>query len=667
MWIVLRAPADETTARAAAAVAGLGDERWTFLARLALSTAAFGAVVGFAQASLRLVAVEVAAPSRVRRIARDAACTLAVLAIYVLGRTCSAPALLAPTLPLPASWVAAVVAHVAPEGAYGLLVAAVLAALVRGLLLRRRQRAALATAAAIAALGLSVPLVLAACAGHSPRPADARRPDIVLLASDSVRTDHLSAAGYPLPTTPNLDRLVHDGTLFDRTLAPLAMTTPSWTSIVTGRYPHGHGIRHMFPDERLRPESLDALPKIAAENGYRTVVLSDYAGDFFPLFDFGFSRAQLPPPLNARTVFQQAILSRSTLALALLEPLPDPLRLPGFRYLPNAADAERLADEALHEIEARDADPRPLFLVVFFSTTHVPFASRAPYYDRFASPTYGGEHRFAYNLLSLSDLDKAGAALAPRDVAQVVGLYDGALCSVDAAIGRIVDGIDARGGKDSTLVAFFADHGENLFEPGQTTLHGRWFRGGDEASRVPLILRGPGVAAGHREGQPVSLVDLAPTLIERLGWRPLAHMEGRSLAAGLAGAALPPAPVFAETGAWLDGPPEADGIATPPLVDLLTLDPHDDGQLIVKPELEDVIVTAKHRAVWSGTSKLVYLPTPSGARFQLYDLARDPHQQHDLGVQSPQAHALTRTLLDWMARDPERELDGHLHMVRRGI
>lgn len=664
-WIVVAAPSDATAARAAEAVSGLGDERWTFLARLTLGTSAAGAVLGFAQALLRRVALE-RERCRLGRIGRDVLFTAAALAVHVLGRTCNAPALLAPALPLPASLVAIFVAHVAPEAVYGALLLVALAALTGGLLVRRRARVSVAPLALLSTLvAVAFLLVPSGCSRARVRVADRqKRPDIVILASDSVRSDHLSSLGYTLPTTPNLDQLVHDGTTFDRTLAALAMTTPSWTSILTGRYPHGHGIRHMFPDERLRPASLDALPKIAAENGYRTVVLSDYAGDFFPLFDFGFARAQVPPPLNARTVFQQAILSRDALALALLEPLPDALRMSGFRYLPNAADAERLADEALDEL---DADPRPLFLVVFFSTTHVPFASRAPYYDRFASPTYGGEHRFSYNLLSLADLGKAGAALAPRDVAQVVGLYDGALSSVDAAIGRILDGIDQRGGRDSTLVLFFADHGENLFEPGQTTLHGRWFRGGDEASRVPLLVRGPGIAAGYREGQPVSLVDLAPTLTQALGWRPLANVEGRSLVAGLQGLALPPAPVFAETGAWLDGPPDPDGIPTPPLVDLLTLDPRDDGQLIVKPELEDVLVTAKYRAIWSGTNKLVYLPTPTGVRFALFDLASDPHQRRELDAKSPEGQRLTRTLLDWMARDPEREIDGRLHVVRRGI
>src|SRR5204863_5853596 len=113
-----------------------------------------------------------------------------------------------------------------------------------------------------------------------------------------------------------------------------------------------------------------------------------------------------------------------------------------------------------------------------------------------------------------------------------------------------------------------ADHGENLFEPGQTTLHGRWFRGGDEANRVPLLFRGPGVAAGQRVSQPVSLVDLAPTLADWMGWPPLPRAEGRSLAPALRGQPLPARPVFAETGAWLSGRADDQGLSYPPLQDL---------------------------------------------------------------------------------------------------
>lgn len=662
-WAVLVTERDEATTRAAAAVSLLGDERWVFCARVVAAVTLFGAAVGAMQAILRVLArnPQPAGEAKLEPLRRDLAWTSGALVVLVLAKLCTSPALVAPALPLPMRMLTWIAAHVSPDFFHGVLLVAVLVALVKGLVHRRRA-AASATAAAlmlVSALGAQ------ACKGGKATKATkatAKKPNVLVIASDSVRPDHLSALGYSLPTTPNIDQLIARGTLFDHTMAPLAMTTPSWVSIVTGRYPHGHGIRHMFPDQRVRARSMDALPKLAAENGYRTVVVSDYAGDFFPIFDFGFAEKKTSPPLNTRTVFQREVLLRSPLAIMFLEPLPEGIRPSCFRYLMNNADADRLADEVISEI---DADERPFFIVVFFSTTHVPFASRYPYYDRYASPGYGGEHAFAYNLSTIADIARADTPISRGDAQQLIALYDGALASVDAGVGRILDGLTSRGLDDRTVVLFLSDHGENLFEAGQTTNHGKWFRGGDEANRVPLVFRGPSIPAGARVSHPVSLVDVAPTLTELLGWRALDRVEGHSLAAALQGKELKPRAVFAETGAWLNAPPDPEGIPTPPLFELLAADPKDDGQIVIKPRYEDVVVSAKHRAVWQGNHKLVYEPTIAGATIHLYDMAADPGQTQDLAPTSPKTKPLLKLLFNWIGKDPEREVDGSLHVVRR--
>jgi hypothetical protein len=336
--------------------------------------------------------------------------------------------------------------------------------------------------------------------------------------------------------------------------------------------------------------------KAARAGGWRTAVTSDYAGDFFAGFDLGFDQQITPPPLGLQTLMERSLLERSPLALAFLGPLPEALRPRAFRHLMTAADPERIADEVIRLV---DHGRQPFAVVAFFSATHVPFAARWPHYLRFSSPNYGGPHRFAYDLADLAAMARAEQALSPEDAAQVIGLYDGALSAVDAAVGRILKALERDGLDRSTLVVALADHGENLFEPGQTTLHGKWFRGGDEANRVPVIFRGPGVVAGQRVGQPVSLVDVTPTLSEWFGWPAPPRVEGRSLVPALRGQPLEPRPVFAETGAWLTGKVGEGGMSYPPLHELLDIDT-DDGLLIVKPRYEDVVVAAKHRAVWDG-------------------------------------------------------------------
>jgi arylsulfatase A-like enzyme len=166
-------------------------------------------------------------------------------------------------------------------------------------------------------------------------------------------------------------------------------------------------------------------------------------------------------------------------------------------------------------------------------------------------------------------------------------------------------------------------------------------------------------------GARVRVAHDAPTIAELLGWRPLDRAEGRSLAPALHGKALEPKAVFAETGAWLSGTPDPAGMPTPPIFELLSADPHDDGQIVIKVRHEDAVINAKHRAVWQGNLKLVYEPTIDAANIRLYDVAADPRQEHDLAPSSPSTRGMLKLLLDWVSRDPEREIDRRLHVVHR--
>jgi arylsulfatase A-like enzyme len=302
----------------------------------------------------------------------------------------------------------------------------------------------------------------------------------------------------------------------------------------------------------------------------------------------------------------------------------------------------------LDEVRANSA------VIAFFSTTHVPFAAPWPWYRKYASPAYGGPHRYLYDVQKLGDVTASDVRLPDGDIDQVRHLYDGSVAAVDAAIGRILEHVD-----DKTYVVLLADHGENLFEPGNTTFHGKWFRGGDEANHVPLVIAGPGVTA-RRVPEPVSLVDVAPTLLELLGL-PAASFDGVSLTPAMTSGHAPAHDVFAETAVWLAGPPEPDGVHYPALPQLLEADPQDGFQLVLRTRYQDVTVEAKHRMLRRGSSKLIYVPISNGVRWQLYDMDADPHQQREL----PAPQELMQAMRKFLQRDPERELDARDHVVRR--
>jgi arylsulfatase A-like enzyme len=625
---------DDASRRVSAELVRLGHETSAFLAALALAVALSCGVLGAAVALL----MRWAAPRA--RLAWSFAATTLLLMMLVLRAFLRQPALLEASLggrlAAPLAWAAGALSPLTIDVA---LAVSVLAALAVGLRRRRlSRRSVLLVAGALAALLLLVE----GARLLSPRPGAT----LLILGADSLRPDRLTPE-----TAPHLLGLAQRGVWFDLALSPIASTTPAWLSILTGRYPHGHGIRHMFPRRELRLDWLDTLPRRLA--GFRTSVVSDYAGDFFSLFDLGFQHQRVSPPLTLGLVFQREVVMHSALALALLDHRLGRAAFPVFRFLPTNADPERLADEVLDQLRASSG--KPSLVVAFFSTTHVPFAAPWPWYRRFASPTYGGPHRYLYDVQKLSDFTSSDVPLPERDVEQVRRLYDGAVASVDAAIGRILSQLD-----EQTTVVLLADHGENLFEPGETTFHGKWFRGGDEANRVPLIIAGPGVARGLRVPEPVSLVDLAPTLLELLGQR-VPELDGISLSAALSSGHAPPHDVFAETGMWLGGPPETDGVRYPKLPQLLEADPRDHFQLVLKTPLEDLVVEAKHRMLRREKMKLLYLPTADGVRWQLYDLSADPHQERALPPTPELQHALKK----FLARDPERELDAREHVVRR--
>ncbi|MFQ5457574.1 MAG: sulfatase [Myxococcota bacterium] len=122
-------------------------------------------------------------------------------------------------------------------------------------------------------------------------------------------------------------------------------------------------------------------------------------------------------------------------------------------------------------------------------------------------------------------------------------LYDGEVADTDAYAGELIDWLEDRAGRN-TLIVVTGDHGEEFGE------HGGQFHGTtlyEEVTRVPLIVRAPG-SGGRVVQSPVSLVDLAPTLLDALGVDAPPNLSGRSLARALSGEPLPrPAPpVFSE-------------------------------------------------------------------------------------------------------------------------
>ncbi len=510
--------------------------------------------------------------------------------------------------------------------------------------------------AARVALGCSVTALVAAfLLIPEPTRGAPARPHVLVLAIDSLRADNLGASPA---VTPHLDALAATAMLFQRAVPAIPRTYPSWASMLTGQYPHHHGIRHMFPipDASGKVAVAHTLPEVLRASGYRTAAFSDFAGDVFTRADFGFDHVEAP-----------AFTLASNVALGGLKPhlhlMPWLVEVFAGATHPELLAFERLADPRWITkraeawiAEAQADDPTtPWFVVVFLSSGHFPFASPAPFWNRFIDGDFRGPSRF--HKASFGD-DLAGPERA-AEAAHLRGLHAGAIAASDAAAGAMLGALDAAGLTPHTVRVVTADHGECLYEHGLGTGHGDHLYGRGTLE-VPLIVAAPGLAP-RVEAAPVSLTDLAPTVLGRLGLAPTAPedtLAGLDLAAS-GPDVLARRAVFTETDLWFH-PPEtrrldgrmmrfADGL------DALTEHPA-SGQIHLRPELERAAIAAKHRAILTNARKLVFIPTRDGVLLELYAPLEDPGDTRDLAETEPAVRdALAARLYAWMRQDPQVE------------
>jgi arylsulfatase A-like enzyme len=469
-------------------------------------------------------------------------------------------------------------------------------------------------------------VLLGVIAADAPPPARAQasRPNVLVIGVDSLRLDRLARPDV----TPALGALLQDpGTvLFKNHWVGVPRTFPSWIEMLTGRYSAKTGIRDMFPGFGEREKPFSGLATALRDAGYDTAVVSDFAGDIFPRFEAGFAAVEAPK-LTLKTMIRLSVDEGLAGFLPLM--LTAPLRplFPALKESPAFADAAHL--ESLAEARLTVGE-RPWLTTVFFSTAHFPYAAPHPYYARFADPGYAGPFRFEKNPEAGGDRGMGAA-----DVAQVRALYDGAVRAVDDQLGRLFQTLKDRGLWDSTLIVVTADHGEDLYENGMLQGHGEHLRG-ENVLKVPLILKLPAgkTPAARTVERTTRSIDLAATLLAAVGL-PESVGDGQDLLRPGA----PELPAYAETGIWFartgDGFFQKKRLDYPGIAGLLSFDQGYTGEIVLNPVYEQVVTTAKHRMLLDDGWKLIYMPTPHGIDYELYDQRHDPANLHDLARAEP--------------------------------
>lgn len=404
------------------------------------------------------------------------------------------------------------------------------------------------------------------------------RPNVVLIAADTTRPDHLGCYGYTRATSPNVDRLAAEGAVFEDVQAAHIPTHPAFTTLLSGVDPLYHGIVRHAGEEQLRPD-VPLLAERLRAAGYLTLAVDNMM------------TMQSAPGWFARGF--------------------DYFR--AYRYQPGTGEAARVTDRALALLALARAFDRPYFLFVHYFDPHAPYLPPTAFRRRF----YQGDEADPANTsmreaiepddpLPLLLLKELGIDRV-TDLAYPIAQYDGEIAFMDAEIGRLLAAVEEGGGRERTLSIFLSDHGEAFGEGGlyfnHHTLH-------DVVTRCALVLRRPGVVpAGARVAGLASSLDVAPTILELAGLEPVAPaaVAGRSLLPLLAGRPVREEAPLGEATMQI-----SRGVVTP------------DWRLV-----EPVVATA------DGEPVLDFRGRPRDPAIRLYHRPSDPLERRDVAAERP--------------------------------
>ena len=327
---------------------------------------------------------------------------------------------------------------------------------------------------------------------------------VILIMADTIRSDHLSTYGYARETTPVLQRLAVEGSLFRDAIAQATWTKVSTPSILTSLYPASHTVRDT-PD-RL-PSSATTLAEVFRAAGYATMSFSSvtFTGQSSNLHQ-GFE-----------VVHEGASRTGDK----------------------RGKSAREYVDRLIPWLQTHRDVPFFVFLHVF--DPHSPFEPRPPYDTMWADPAKREQHleQLAAVREQIANPSMRNRGMPNREelaaatvdehefISYYHDWYDGSIRGMDTEIGRVLEQLDELGLADRTLVAFVGDHGEEFLE------HGRMWHGHSvygELTNVPLILRQPGVIPANRVvNVTVRTIDLMPTILELSGLPVPEAAQGQAL------------------------------------------------------------------------------------------------------------------------------------------
>ena len=417
-----------------------------------------------------------------------------------------------------------------------------------------------------------------------------RPANLLFLLSDNHARSVVGCYDNPQARTPNIDALAARGVRFANAWSASPICCPARAALATGRYPHttGYWDNAIVYDGRVRSWMHDL--RAARHDTVSVGKLHFRSSDD----DNGFSREIAP---------MHILNGKGGVSMLLRWSGSEPVNRgqwelyfekSGIGSTAYQAYDRAITEQAIHWLETvAKRRERPWALFVSYVSAHPPFTVPQRLYDQYKDvdlplpPLYRPEERPEHP--AVAHLRRQMDTREIRDEAmlrEIVRCYHALSTHLDEQIGQVLDAARDLGLLDDTRVIYSSDHGESAGAHGLLGKSHLY----EPAIGVPLIIAGPDVPAGMVVDEPVSHVDLAPTIVEGAGLVPQGDVDGESLWP-IIGGAKRSRPVLSEY--------------------------HAAGSANASFALRD------------GSEKLIY---HVGASAQLFDLARDPEERHDLNA-----------------------------------
>ena len=337
--------------------------------------------------------------------------------------------------------------------------------------------------------------------------------NVVLITIDTLRQDHVGCFGYREGTTPHIDKFAGKSALFEQAITNGSYTKAAFPPILSSTYASCY--QGPFASMADRP----MLAKLLQERGFVSggFTANHLLGKHID-YDTGFEHFEEVVPahddrLLLRMKGSQRLLRSNRVNRLMMQV--------GVNTTPNSVyvKGDVLTRRAISWLEKQED---PFFLWAHYMDTHWPY--------HLESSLLSGEGRArAWRdryTVRRNELDNVVPPKQERDY--LLALYDSSILFVDAQVGQLLDYLTDGRALDNSLVILTSDHGEAFWE------HGLWQHGAkydfhEEILRVPLLIRLPGQTESVRIRDQVSLMDVAPTILDAVGIETNELMEGQSL------------------------------------------------------------------------------------------------------------------------------------------